>query len=501
MLQKPPPSPSTGALRLLRWLALYGSFGTAAGATAFVLEEQRRQICRLSRIRDNGKKLREFMHRRNHTNAPSLPDFHDYVQDLETKGLVKREPVIQSGKAGIAGVGSQENYHYEMKPKSRPSGDSTGEKHIVNPSPVAGGVRRTFTNSSRKLGRLPPFRRLESMPHPESCPPSLRIDITKKSKPSSGTRSRQASQRKTARREVQKAFEVLIACGDVDGDPGDLQDFLSAEARAEDFDTLSRLQDAWKRSRQAAQEKTATREVREAFEALIARRDADIDPGDLQDFLSTAARAEDFDTISRLLDACEAELPWSDHLYPSVLHSLVVAALPSSPSLSRANNILALGQRVLYNVSIDLEHTLESFYQASIFPLVLFAYQKSPDHPWGPDRMAMILESALQINALGIDCTLLLTDIFRRFSKDDGHILRTFPQLSRKVDIPSGSRSRFYLTVLQCFGQGCGRLNSPGILDTLNIVLKRCVNLRTSPAAFTDVVFNIINGNESCCEE
>ncbi len=97
---KPPTRPSVDAIRVLRHIALYGSFGTAAGTTAYVLEDQRRQICKLKKIVENGRKLNEFK-RHQHTargasSSDKSLDFNAFIQVLESTGHLVKEPVSQT---------------------------------------------------------------------------------------------------------------------------------------------------------------------------------------------------------------------------------------------------------------------------------------------------------------------------------------------------------------------------------------------------------------------
>jgi hypothetical protein len=398
MLHSSPPSPSTGALRLLRWLALYGSFGTAAGATAFVLEEQRRQICRLSRIRDNGKKLKEFIHRRNlvkasspaRTPASSLPDFHDYVQDLETKGLVRREPVTQSGKAGMI-RDQQDEFHYEMKARILPAvkspihGSNAGKQQNDSSEVLVGGNWRM--HPSTRIRRLP-HRKSDSMQSPKSFPSFRRIKNIQPTKP---VYSPGIAQHKKA--------------------------LLEHRATKRKDGPLDR------------------EETCQAIELLISERNAQVDIGELEDFLSIAARAKDFNTIGRLLDACEAELPWSAHLYPCFLRSLMVAGVNASSDLSIANSMFLLGQRVFEKSGIDPTPKIKSFYRANAFPLVLAAYQNYPDHAWDTDTMTILLECALRMTALGDERSKLLTKILDQVPKNGHFFFKSFPQLKPDLSI------------------------------------------------------------------
>src|SRR5215469_3963372 len=116
---KTPARPSVDAIRVLRHIALYGSFGTAAGATAYVLEDQRRQICKLKRIVENGRKLNEFK-RHQHSDRGSSPhdkplDFNALIQALEASGRLVKEPVSQD-----AATGKYENeFHCHVSKRKR----------------------------------------------------------------------------------------------------------------------------------------------------------------------------------------------------------------------------------------------------------------------------------------------------------------------------------------------------------------------------------------------
>ena len=114
---KTPARPSADAIRVLRHIALYGSFGTAAGATAYVLEDQRRQICKLKRIVENGRKLNEFK-RYHHTDGSSSScqkplDFNAFIQSLESSGRIVKEPVSQED----ATRKDEKEFHYHIRIK------------------------------------------------------------------------------------------------------------------------------------------------------------------------------------------------------------------------------------------------------------------------------------------------------------------------------------------------------------------------------------------------
>lgn len=455
MLQPPTRPPSTGALRLLRWLALYGSFGTAAGATAFVLEEQRRQICRLSRIRDNGKRLREFMHRSSHTpvsetstaHTSSLPDFHDYVHDLETKGLVKRELATPSGKAGLVG-GRQEEYHYEFRPRalpvsqSRPKADDTEKRGKSMSNRSLKGFHRAFSTSTafcqNQNRRARDMRRL---------PPSWYNNIPRTTESSEHLRPKEESSRQS-----EEEFKI----------------------------------------RQAA------------FEVLIASQSEKLNTVDLQRFLSTAARSGDFDAIGALLDTYEAQLPWSNYLHPLFLYALDLVALSVKPTASNAEVMFSLGRRILAPTNIDLTGRLQFFHEAGAFPLVLATYQRLPDQDWTSGDMEIILESVLRVGALegrqsaldGSELSRLVTDTLHAIPKT-GHFFRTFPKLYRQISASPGCRRGFDLTILQAIGYMCRRKST----DMLEAVLKRFACLAIPAASFAHVAAKIIDGDEPCSEQ
>ncbi|KAF2400992.1 hypothetical protein EJ06DRAFT_530074 [Trichodelitschia bisporula] len=100
------PRLSSGRLAILRRYALYCSVGTAATVTAFILEGQRRQICQLRKIVENGERLKALV-RNSHSDASVASptrDFASYVASLEARGLVVREPVGENEDA----------YHYRL---------------------------------------------------------------------------------------------------------------------------------------------------------------------------------------------------------------------------------------------------------------------------------------------------------------------------------------------------------------------------------------------------
>ncbi|TID15106.1 hypothetical protein E2P81_ATG08181 [Venturia nashicola] len=415
MLQTPTRPPSTGALRLLRWLALYGSFGTAAGATAFVLEEQRRQICRLSHIRDNGKKLRDFMHRRNHArkhahttaHTPSLPDFHDYVQVLEAKGLVKREPATQSGRSRMA-KGGREEYHYEFRArgfpvsKSRPKGDDTEKKGTYMPNGSVKGFYRSFSTSTafclNRARRTRDMRRLDSIPPP----PTFLNGVARSRKFLEGGMAKHKSPRKSVGKfEPQKASQVLTAAQ---------SDLKSTK--------------------------------------------------DLQRLLFAAAYSGHLDTISALLDGCEAQLP-------SFIHALDLVAISTKPTSSNVETMFLLGQRILAQTNVNLIGRIQFFHEAGAFPLVLATYQRLPVRDWTSGFMRIILKSVLQVATMeagpgarvGAELSRLVTDILYEIPKTQ-YLFRILPRLYRRV---SGS-------------PGCHR-------------------------GFTNVAAKIIDGDKSCSEQ
>ncbi|KAE9976127.1 hypothetical protein BLS_000047 [Venturia inaequalis] len=459
MLQTPTRPPSTGALRLLRWLALYGSFGTAAGATAFVLEEQRRHICRLSRIRDNGRKLREFMHRRNQTptsapttaHTPSLPDFHDYVQDLETKGVVKREPAAQNGRSRLVG-GRQDDYHYEFRArrlpesKSRPKVDNTGKKgtYMLNGSMKA--FYRTFsTSNSSSQNRRRSVRRIDSLPPPPS---------------------------------ILSVYNNLARTR------------KHSEDEAPDENSPHKLVEEIK--------------TRKDWQVLIASQSEGLNTDELQSFLLVAARSGHLDTIGALSDTCESQLPWSAHLYPLLLHALDLVAVSVKPLPSNAETMFLLGRRVLAKASINPLGRIQFFHEAGAFPLVLATYQRLPDRNWTSGFMEIILESVLRVAALktgrsaydGAELSRLVTDTLHEIPKT-GHFFRTFPRLYNQISASPGCRRVFDLTILRSIGYMCRQKST----DMLEAVLKRFACFTISAASFADVAAKIIDGDEPCSEQ
>lgn len=392
------------------------------------------------------------MQRRNHTQAPSsttthipsLPDFHDYVQDLETKGLVKREPVTQNGRTGITKTG-RDDYHYEMKarrvstPKPRPNHEKTSGRHNATLNGNVGSCRRTFSTSSPIYRQRGQFRRLDCLPRPETLASSLTASNKKPSQCVSSTTG----------------------------------DALTLAKRI----------------------KTCN-----AFEVLLAARNDHLDVGGLEKFLLITARTGDFTTFEKLLNACESELPWSSHLYPSFLHSLAVAAVSLKPTSNNAKTIFLQGGRLFEHSGIDPTRRIKSLHEAGAFPLVLAAYHHSPGHRCSPEVMAMVLESALRIAVLGMDHTSPVQDIFRSLPKD-AHFLRTFPQIYERIPVPAGSRGRFHLTVLRWLSQACIQHKSSGMFDMLDINLKKCITAGVSPARFYDVGIEVINGDEPCYEK
>lgn len=453
MLQTPSRPPSTGALRLLRWLALYGSFGTAAGATAAVLEEQRRQICRLSRIRENGKKVREFIHRRNHTHTsapttthtPSLPDFHDYVHHLESKGLVKREPATHSVKPGLAG-GGQEDYHYGIRTRrvpvknSQPKSDDTVKQDSSPANGFVRGFRRTFSTSTPLYRqRLRDMRRLDSIPQPPTLRPGR---VTNKHKPGPT--------------KIQKAHQA---------------------------------------------------ETKKAFAGLIMAQSDDLNTNDLEQFLLAAARSGDLDTIGTLLDACGAQSPWSEHLYLSFLHALDVIAVSVKPMPSNVETMFLLGQRILAKTRVNLIGRIKFFHESGAYSLVLAAYKRVSLWHWGSGSMEIVLESVLRVAALeagraartGVELWRLVTDTLHEIPKNR-HFFDIFPGLYRQISDSPGCRRGFDLTVLQSIGHMC-RQDPPDMLRMLKIVLERFACVAIPAASFVDVAAKILDGDGPCPEE
>lgn len=160
---KPPARPSVDAIRVLRHIALYGSFGTAAGTTAYVLEDQRRQICKLKRIVENGRKLKEFK-RHQHTDRGSSSrekplDFNAFIQDLESSGRIVKETVSQE----VATVKNENEFHYHFR-KRKCTKSATGQvsQHNVR----KGHLDENHPENWQSLVADQPFANLPRRPSP-----------------------------------------------------------------------------------------------------------------------------------------------------------------------------------------------------------------------------------------------------------------------------------------------------------------------------------------------
>ncbi|QDS75132.1 hypothetical protein FKW77_007633 [Venturia effusa] len=417
MPQTPLKPPSTGALRLLRWLALYGSFGTAAGATAFVLDEQRRQICRLSRIRDNGKKLREFMHRRDRTQTcsstatytPSHLDFHEYVYDLESRGVVKKELATQNGRPGIERAGLAE-YHYGIRArgpstsKSRPKGDGIKKKDSPTPNEFALCFCRTFStsNSLPRQRYRHDMRRLATLPQP----PTLGYF---KAQTKKNFESRLPSERTKAQSKEDAIKDILLVA-----------------ARSGDLETVGTLLNT------CEADLSWSKYLYSSFLTALDFIAVSVKP--------TPSNASFLFSLGQRILEKNRQNPTGriQFFYEAGAFPLVLAAyqyLPVREWTSGFRNII-------------LDSTL---------------------------RVAAM--EAGRSSGSGADLLQAVTDVLQQTPKD-AEFLRTFPALYRQASASSGYGHDLDLIILQSIEHMCGQ-NAPDMLQIVEMVLKRVVEVGT----------------------
>ncbi|KAI9696449.1 MAG: hypothetical protein M1836_005727 [Candelina mexicana] len=111
MLAKPTPTPSKGALRVLRHIAYAGTFG----GTALLMEDRRRRIRVAREIQNNAKKIRSC---RQYHGAAAIAE-HDIQASPETEGQEHVEPSYQDWHRHLPFLPSEVQKSYESVERSR----------------------------------------------------------------------------------------------------------------------------------------------------------------------------------------------------------------------------------------------------------------------------------------------------------------------------------------------------------------------------------------------
>ncbi|KAI9769578.1 MAG: hypothetical protein M1835_006694 [Candelina submexicana] len=112
MLAKPTPTPSKGALRVLRHIACAGTFG----GTALMVEDRRRRIRLAREIQNNAKKIRSC--RQYHGAAAAIAEY-DILASPETEEQEHDEPSYQGWHRHLPFLPSEVQKAYESVERSR----------------------------------------------------------------------------------------------------------------------------------------------------------------------------------------------------------------------------------------------------------------------------------------------------------------------------------------------------------------------------------------------
>jgi hypothetical protein len=431
MLNSTTAPPSRGALRVLRQLALYGSFGTATCATAFVLEEQRRQICRLSKAVDNGRKLRKLM-RQTHSDARAPRSFAGYVQALEAEGLVSRETAVSVKESG-EGAEELEDFHWHARARTNKSakGKSSGKPATVVSSAHGAG------HGTSSGARSPASRRRYSRPLSlsDASPGILFKNSSTASRPVLPTVS------PTTHQDIRTESRNYKA-----------QELLRGKRRSE----TSRVK-LWKIR---PLEEAVRNPILAAFRTMIANRADNIDLDDLKQFLEAASCEQNLMIIELLLDDCNSQLPWSKPLYPILLRSISLVRHTTHLEPSSAITSLKLCRRIVKEGELDSSRFIECFHDAGAHQLVIDVYQTHRlTKSWQPDERMMCIRSALTVLAAGSLDPSPLTDLIHDCHHQP-NLAGTLVALI-KGQSPGSHCSTYWDNVLRAYcGAGCSNQSS-----------------------------------------
>jgi hypothetical protein len=441
MLNSTAAPPSRGALRLLRQLALYGSFGTATCATAFVLEEQRRQICRLSKAVDNGRKLRKLM-RQTHSGAAGPRSFAGYVQALEAEGLVARE-TVGDAKEPSGGAGGLQEYHWHARPRSDKSVRAEGSRKPVRATSSVHDAGHDAFKSARP--RVPQRRYFRPLSLSESSPRTWAKNSRSASRPALQQRpanTHQPTTTNSGHHIPQKLWRRKIG----------------HDAHRVKMWKIRPLKEDVKAP------------ILAAFRTMIANRADNMDLRDFEQFLEAASREQNLLTVELLLDDCKSRLPWSKPLYPILLRSLSLVHHSTYLDSPGAISSLALCRRIMEEGELDPSQFIRYFHDAGAHRLVINVYQNHRlTKLWGPDERMICIESALTTLAAGSLDPSPLADLLRDCRHQQDLAGSLIPLI--KNQSPGSNCSTYWDTVLRAYcSVGC-EIQSSELLQHLHGLL------------------------------